>query len=125
MMRPRRKDIVPQRPKKCMGFFPNFPTNMMEPRSRKPLTKRSQPNLVTPYFRARCSTTFSPILLITAHITRIVMYLYISPYISMLFTTFLLYDFKPQLKSWSLIFELLLAAALNNLEGIFFVNVLS
>ena len=35
------------------------------------LTKRSHPNLVIPYFLARCSTIFSPIFLKPAHFARI------------------------------------------------------
>src|SRR6195952_3795682 len=108
-----------------MGFFPNLPMNMIEARSRKPFTKRVQPNFVTPYFLGRCSTTFSPIFLKPAHFASMGTYRCISPYTSMLFTTFLLYDFKPQLKSCNFILLMLLAAALNNLLGIFLVNALS
>src|SRR5690606_3016512 len=122
---PKKNDKVPHKPKKCMGRLPNLPTNMMDARSRNPFTKRSHPNLVTPYLRARCSTTFSPIFLKPDHLASMGIYRCISPYISMLFTTFFLYAFKPQLKSCSFIPELFLAAALNNFDGRFFVNVLS
>src|SRR5689334_5727307 len=121
MKLPIKKNKVPHSPKKCMGRFENFPTNVMDMRSRNPLTNRSQPNLETPYLRGRCSTTFSPIFLKPAHFASTGMYRCISPYTSMLFTTFLLYDLRPQLKSCNCIPDIPRVTALKNLEGIFLV----
>ena len=42
----------PNVPKKCIGRFPKRETNMIDIKSRNPLTKRSNPNLVEPYFQA-------------------------------------------------------------------------
>src|ERR1700748_3037634 len=109
---PNKKNNVPYKPKKCIGLLLKRPTNVSVERSRKPLINLSQPNFVTPYFLGRCSTTFSPIFLKPAHFASTGILRCISPYTSILFTTFLLYAFKPQLKSCSFICEILLAAAL-------------
>src|SRR5438105_14265934 len=125
MINPNRKTSVPHKPKKCMGFLVNLLTKIMDIRSRNPFTNRSQPNLVMPYFLGLCSTTFSPIFLNPAHFAITGMYRCISPYTSILFTTFSLYAFNPQLKSCNLIFDTLLVTQLKNREGIVFVMVLS
>src|SRR5690349_12439437 len=111
-------DTVPQLPKKCIGRFPNLPTNKIEARSRKPFMNLSIPNFEVPYFLARCSTTFSPIRLNPDHFAITGMYRCISPYTSIFFTTFSLYAFSPQLKSCNLMPVVFVVTQLKNLEGI-------
>src|SRR5215470_9362813 len=114
---PSRKANAPQVPKKCIGRLPYFPTNRIEARSNPPVTSRPIPNFDRPYFLGRCSTTFSPIFLNPAHFASNGMYRCISPYTSILFTTFTLYAFSPQLKSCNFIFETRAVNQLKNLEG--------
>src|SRR5699024_4413110 len=83
------------------------------------------PNLLLPCLRAWCCTTFSPILVNPAFFANTGMYLCISLYTSILFVNDLEYAFKPQLKSCSFIPETILAVALNSLDGIFLVILLS
>jgi hypothetical protein len=65
---PKRNIMVPHTPKKCMGFLPNLETKKIVNKSRNPLINLEiPPNLVEPYFLARCCTTFSPIFLNPAH----------------------------------------------------------
>ena len=59
---PRTNISEPRKPKMCIGCTPNFDKNHSEIKSKYPFTKRFKPNLVTPYLRAWCCTTFSPIL---------------------------------------------------------------
>lgn len=59
--KPKRKQSVPYKPKKCIGLLPKRPMNARVSRSRKPLINLFQPNFVTPYFLGLCSTIFSPI----------------------------------------------------------------
>src|SRR5256885_4883127 len=125
MPAPAKKESVPHNPKKCIGRLENFPTNVMESMSRKPLINLLHPNFDFPYLRGRCSTTFSPIFLKPAHFASTGIYRCISPYTSMPFTVRLLYAFNPQLKSCRRIPETALVMALKNFEGIFFVSVLS
>ena len=93
------KSKVPIAPKKCIGFFPNFPINTTESKSKGPFKNLFSPNFVVPNFLALCSTTFSPILEKPANFANGGIYLCISPYSSILLTTSYLYAFKPQLKS--------------------------
>src|SRR5690348_18500366 len=95
--KPKTKNNVPYKPKKCIGLLLKRPTKVSIDKSRKPLINLSHPNFVTPYFLGRCSTTFSPIFLKPAHFASTGILRCISPYTSMLFTTFFLYAFKPQL----------------------------
>ena len=62
-IKPNKNIRLPYKPKRCMGFFPNFDKNQSVIKSRYPFTKRSNPNFVSPNSRLRCSTTFSPIFL--------------------------------------------------------------
>ena len=59
---PMKNESVPKLPKKCMGRLLNLCTKVIDSKSKKPNMKRSSPNLVLPYLRARCWTIFSPIL---------------------------------------------------------------
>ncbi len=52
---------LPNKPNKCIGRLPNFDKNQMVIRSKNPLTNLLIPNLVCPYLRAWCTTTFSSI----------------------------------------------------------------
>ena len=61
-MKPARNIRIPVNPKKCIGFFPKVLRNQSDRRSRKPLTKRSIPNLLFPYFLFWWCTGFSVIL---------------------------------------------------------------
>lgn len=70
MAAPIKKTMVPQKPNICMGFLPYLPTNIIEARSKNPFTNLSQPNLLTPYFRAWCATGFSVIFLKPAHLAK-------------------------------------------------------
>ncbi len=79
--------MVPKNPKRCIGRLPNFDKNQMVIRSKKPLIKRFIPNLVTPYFRAWCATTFSSILVNPAFLANTGMYRCISPCTSIFFIT--------------------------------------
>ena len=53
---PKRNESVPNKPKNCIGRLTNLETKVMDIKSKKPLTKLSNPNFVTPYFRSRCVT---------------------------------------------------------------------
>src|SRR5690554_6526576 len=112
-------------PKKCIGFLPNLFRNQRVTRSRYPLKNLLDPNLLFPCLRAWCCTTFSPILVNPAFFANTGIYLCISLYTSMLLARGFEYAFSPQLKSCNFIPETILAVALNNLDGIFFVSLLS
>src|SRR5690625_6221116 len=51
---------APHAPNKCIGRRPNRVRNQMVIKSKNPLKNRSDPNFVSPCFRAWCCTTFSP-----------------------------------------------------------------
>src|SRR5690606_18846279 len=97
-------------------------TNQTVIRSKKPLMNRSAPNLVDPYFRAWWWTTFSEILVKPAFLANTGMYRCISPDTSMVLTTSPSKALSPQLKSCNLTPEVVLAAQLKSLEGMFLVN---
>src|SRR5690606_36557381 len=112
----------PHAPKRCIGRLRNRDKNQIVIRSRNPLMKRSIPNFVSPYLRAWCFTTFSPIFPYPAFFAKTGMYRCISPLTSTFFTTTFLYAFNPQLKSCSFTPDVRRAAQLKSFDGRFFVT---
>src|SRR5579871_2313741 len=115
--KPSKKKKAPHVPNKCIGLLPYLPTNKIEARSNPPVINLPVPNFDLPYLRALCATTFSPIFLKPDHFASKGIYLCISPYTSMLFTTFNLYAFNPQLKSCNFILDTFEVNQLKNFEG--------
>jgi len=51
-IKPIKNAMAPHIPKKCIGALPNLDIKIMLSKSNGPLTKRLNPNLVTPNLRA-------------------------------------------------------------------------
>ena len=70
MTKPTMKFINPIEPKKCIGRLLKREINITDIKSSGPRIKRSIPNFDTPYLRSWWSTTFSPMFLNPAHLSR-------------------------------------------------------